>query len=101
MIRHRLLHLYAAALILAAASSSAHAQFVPPGIANTATEQLADGLYTFRYGAYRSLFMVTPGQSGNTFSSHARDFVMRWRDGATITLGPTAASIGGTVHLIP
>jgi penicillin G amidase len=49
----------------------------------------------------RSLFMVTPGQSGNPFSSHARDFVMRWRDGATITLGPTAASIGGTVHLIP
>jgi penicillin G amidase len=49
----------------------------------------------------RSLFMVTPGQSGNPFSSHARDFVMGWRDGATITLGPTAASIGGTVHLIP
>ena len=49
----------------------------------------------------RSLFMVTPGQSGNPFSSHARDFVMRWRDGATITLGPAAASIGGTVHLTP
>jgi penicillin G amidase len=49
----------------------------------------------------RSLFMMTPGQSGNMFSSHARDFVMRWRDGATITLGPTAASIGGTVHLVP
>ena len=49
----------------------------------------------------RSLFMVTPGQSGNPFSSHARDFVMRWRDGATITLGPAATSIGGTVHLTP
>ncbi len=35
----------------------------------------------------RSLFMITPGQSGNPFSSHARDFVLRWRDGATITLG--------------
>ena len=49
----------------------------------------------------RSLFMVTPGQSGNPFSSHARDFVMRWRDGATITLGPAATGIGGTVHLTP
>ena len=49
----------------------------------------------------RSLFMVTPGQSGNLFSSHARDFALRWRDGATITLGPVAASITGTVRLIP
>ncbi len=48
-----------------------------------------------------SLFMVTPGQSGNPFSSHARDFVTRWRDGATITLGPIAASITGTVQLTP
>jgi penicillin amidase len=48
-----------------------------------------------------SLFMVTPGQSGNPFSSHARDFLLRWRDGATITLGPAAASIGGTVRLTP
>jgi penicillin amidase len=49
----------------------------------------------------RSLFMVTPGQSGNPFSGHARDFVLRWRDGATITLGPVAASVGGTVRLVP
>ncbi|HEY4045082.1 MAG TPA: penicillin acylase family protein [Rhodopila sp.] len=49
----------------------------------------------------RSLFMVTPGQSGNPFSSHARDFVLRWRDGATITLGPAAASVSGTLRLIP
>jgi penicillin G amidase len=49
----------------------------------------------------RSLFMITPGQSGNPFSSHARDFVLRWRDGATITLGSAAASISGTVHLTP
>jgi glyoxylase-like metal-dependent hydrolase (beta-lactamase superfamily II) len=38
---------------------SAAAQFVPPGIAPTELEQLADNLYTFRYGPYRSLFMVT------------------------------------------
>jgi penicillin G amidase len=49
----------------------------------------------------RSLFMTTPGQSGNSFSSHARDFVLRWRDGATMTLGPEVASIGGTVRLTP
>jgi acyl-homoserine lactone acylase PvdQ len=50
---------------------------------------------------YRSLLMITPGQSGNPFSGHARDLVLRWRDGATITLGPAAASITGTVRLIP
>jgi penicillin amidase len=49
----------------------------------------------------RSLFMITPGQSGNPLSSHARDFVTRWRDGATITLGPVAATITGTIQLTP
>ncbi|WP_428491141.1 penicillin acylase family protein [Rhodopila sp.] len=49
----------------------------------------------------RSLFMITPGQSGNPFSAHARDFAIRWRDGATITLGPTASSVSGTVRLNP
>ena len=49
----------------------------------------------------RSLFMITPGQSGNPLSAHARDFAIRWRDGATITLGPAAASISGRVQLIP
>ena len=38
---------------------TANAQFVPPGIAPTELEQLADNLYAFRYGPYRSLFMVT------------------------------------------
>ncbi len=49
----------------------------------------------------RSLFMITPGQSGNPFSGHARDLVLRWRDGATITLGPAADSVTGTVRLTP
>ena len=49
----------------------------------------------------RSLFMIAPGQSGNPFSSHARDFAIRWRDGATMTLGPAAADILGTVRLNP
>ncbi len=74
------------------------------GGTNTAFQSVHGAAYRGVYDLSdldRSLFMVTPGQSGNSFSSHARDFVMRWRDGATITLGPTAASIGGTVHLIP
>ena len=49
----------------------------------------------------RSLFMITPGQSGNSFSAHARDFATRWRDGATITLGPEAASTTGMIRLTP
>jgi penicillin amidase len=49
----------------------------------------------------RSLFVIAPGQSGNLFDVHARDFIRRWRDGATITLGPTAAAITGTVRLVP
>jgi len=49
----------------------------------------------------RSLFIVAPGQSGNVFSYHARDFLTRWRDGATITLGPIAARTTATIRLTP
>ena len=49
----------------------------------------------------RSLFVVAPGQSGNPISRHARDFLQRWRDGATITIGPTAAHITATIRLVP
>ena len=49
----------------------------------------------------RSLFIISPGQSGNPFSRHARDFAIRWRDGATITLGPAASAISGNVRLNP
>ena len=59
MFHHRLPYLLSAAFMLAVLTNGAHAQFVPPGITATETEQLADGLYTFRWGAYRSLFMVT------------------------------------------
>jgi penicillin amidase len=48
-----------------------------------------------------SLFVVTPGQSGNPLSRHARDFVTRWRDGATITLGPLATSTTASIRLEP
>jgi glyoxylase-like metal-dependent hydrolase (beta-lactamase superfamily II) len=40
-------------------SAVAAAQSLPPGIEAQATERIADGLYTFRFGAYRSLFLVT------------------------------------------
>ncbi|MBT8421746.1 MAG: MBL fold metallo-hydrolase [Gammaproteobacteria bacterium] len=40
-------------------AAPASAQFVPPGIERTETRQIAEGLYTYRWGAYRSLFMVT------------------------------------------
>ena len=49
----------------------------------------------------RSLFIVAPGQSGNLLSRHARDFLTRWRDGATITLGPTADTTTATIRLTP
>jgi glyoxylase-like metal-dependent hydrolase (beta-lactamase superfamily II) len=45
--------------LLALQTSSAAAQFVPPGIAPSETVKIADGLYSFRWGAYRSLFLVT------------------------------------------
>jgi penicillin amidase len=49
----------------------------------------------------KSLFMIAPGQSGNPFSPHARDLVLRWRNGATITLGPVTAETSGTMRLTP
>ncbi len=49
----------------------------------------------------RSLFMMAPGQSGNLLSRHARDFLIRWRDGATITLGPTPDATTATIRLTP
>jgi penicillin amidase len=49
----------------------------------------------------RSLFIMAPGQSGNPLSGHARDFLQRWRDGATITLGPTPEATTATIQLTP
>jgi penicillin amidase len=49
----------------------------------------------------RSLFVVAPGQSGNLLSRHARDFLTRWRDGTTITLGPTPDATTATIRLTP
>ncbi|MBV8400466.1 MAG: penicillin acylase family protein, partial [Acetobacteraceae bacterium] len=49
----------------------------------------------------QSLFIVTPGQSGNPVSSHSRDFLRRWRDGDTITLGPEPRRVAATIRLNP
>ena len=49
----------------------------------------------------RSLFMLAPGQSGNPLRAHARDLLRRWRDGATLTLGRTAASVTESIELTP
>ena len=49
----------------------------------------------------RSRFVVVPGQSGNLLSSHAADFLRRWRDGETIVLGPKAAIITASIRLLP
>lgn len=40
-------------------SAGSAAQSVPPGISQSETEQLAENLFAFRYGPYRSIFMVT------------------------------------------
>ena len=49
----------------------------------------------------RSRFVMAPGQSGNLLSAHASDFLMRWRDGDTILLGPEPAMVAATVMLTP
>ncbi len=49
----------------------------------------------------RSLFVVAPGQSGNPLSRHARDFLARWRDGQSVTLGPTTETAAATIRLTP
>ncbi len=49
----------------------------------------------------RSLFVVTPGQSGNPLSRFSRNFMTRWRDGATITIGPQPDTVTATLHLTP
>lgn len=48
-----------AALILLCISSPASAQFSASFMKPEETEKLADGLYAFRQGAYRSIFLVT------------------------------------------
>ncbi len=49
----------------------------------------------------RSLFMVAPGQSGDPVSRFARNFLTRWRNGDTITLGADSAPSDTHITLVP
>ena len=49
----------------------------------------------------RSLFVITPGQSGDPLSRYSRNFMTRWRDGATITLGPQPGAVTAELRLTP
>ena len=49
----------------------------------------------------RSLFIATPGQSGNLLSRHATDMAVRWRDGATVLLGPAPDVVEDALHMTP
>lgn len=74
------------------------------GGTNTAFESVHGASYRGVYDLSdldRSLFVMAPGQAGHPLSRHARDFLTRWRDGATITLGPTASATTATVRLEP
>jgi penicillin amidase len=48
-----------------------------------------------------SRFMMAPGQSGNLLSPLARNFLRPWRDGQTITIGPTPVRVTATIRLVP
>ncbi len=48
-----------------------------------------------------SRFIAAPGQSGYPLSRHARDLLLRWRDGGSVTLGPSVAAVDATITLHP
>lgn len=49
----------------------------------------------------RSLFVMAPGQSGNPFSRLARNFLARWRDGASVMIGAVAEPVAAHIALRP
>ncbi len=48
-----------AVAVLAALTTTSFAQSIPPGIPQTVVEQVSGNIYTFRWGAYRSMFIVS------------------------------------------
>ena len=48
----------------------------------------------------RSVFALTPGQSGNPLQKQAGSLMQRWRDGTTLQLGP-APHVADTMELAP
>ncbi len=49
----------------------------------------------------RSLFALTPGQSGNPFRRTASSLMARWRDGTSIVIGPQPAAVADRIGLVP
>ena len=49
----------------------------------------------------RSLFALTPGQSGNPFRRMASSLMGRWRDGTSIIIGPKPAAVSDRIGLVP
>ncbi len=49
----------------------------------------------------RSLFALTPGQSGNPFRRTASSLMAQWRDGTSITIGPQPAAVSDRIGLVP
>jgi len=48
-----------------------------------------------------SLFVISPGQSGNPFSRLARNFLTRWRDGTAVMLAPQPTHVATRITLSP
>ncbi len=49
----------------------------------------------------RSLFTMTPGQSGHPLRRTAASLMQRWRDGIGLRLGPQTGPADQTLHLLP
>ena len=49
----------------------------------------------------RSRFIAAPGQSGNPLSPLSRNFLRRWRDGETFTIGQRPDTVRATLRLTP
>ncbi len=49
----------------------------------------------------RSLFAITPGQSGHPLRHTAASLMRSWRDGTSLHLGPQQDHVSVTLHLLP
>ena len=49
----------------------------------------------------RSLFAITPGQSGHPLRRTAASLMRSWRDGTSLHLGPRQDYVSATLHLLP
>ena len=73
--------------------------FAPPGFAAVHGASYR-GVYDLA-NLDRSLFVISPGQSGHLASSLSRNFLERWRDGQTITMGPAPSRVDTRIRLVP